>query len=96
MTWKILLKGRETGAVPIAKVYMDMDMNTYMSNTCYMSISMLHAHVYGVFPCTCPCCMSISMIMSMSGLHVYVNAACSSPGSTDKDMQHGHGHAAWT
>ncbi len=46
--------------------------------------------------CPSPCCMPISMLQSMSGLHVYVSAACSSPCRTDKDMQHGHRHAAWT
>jgi hypothetical protein len=52
-------------------------MYTDRSNTCCMSMSLLHAHVFAACPCTC-----------QAACLLYVNAACSSPHRTTQ-MKHG-------
>jgi hypothetical protein len=78
--------------VAIATVDMDIAMNTYMSSTCYMSIYMLHVHVYAAVHvhagCPCPYCMSQYMRRTISMLHAYVFTAC-------HVLLHVHVRAAW-
>ncbi len=82
-------------------------MNTYLSksNTCYMSISMLHAHVYAAVhvhayvhvqaACLCQCCMFKSMQKGQG--HAARTWTCSMEldmyNSMDTYMKHGDGHA---
>ncbi len=63
----------------------------------------------GQAACTFPCCLSITMLyvhvqtdnwfsgcMSTSLLYVQVHAACPCHCYKQLNIQHGHGHAAWT
>ncbi len=60
---------------------MDMDIITHMSNACYMSIAMLHAHFYAVVHVY---------------VYVLVRAAFLCQCCMLKSMQNGQGHAALT
>ncbi len=73
------------GRTELAGGRTELVMNTYMTSTCYISISMLHGHVYAAVN-------AYVLLMSMSGLQVYASAACPRTCRTDMDMQHGLGY----
>ncbi len=82
------------GGEDIRSQYMLRDhVHAACPSTCCVFISMLHApclHVQYML------LVHIHAACPISMLPVHVNAACSSPTSSDMDLQHVLGNAAWT